>query len=406
MKFHVVKIHAYTSIVKQKIEDAGCVCLGCATDEYRHNTSNPSGAAGHVVLFEIGDDHRNRDSYSHQRERTTIDPPHKRREDCPKAAARRQQGVDRGALGSFALSTGGSGPNSGGSRSLIGSVKITDLSEFFTASMVRLRPGLEKPGTLNWLFLPGGPGIGSESLEELVRTVALPGRSWLVDLPGDGSNLVDGDPFRRWPSVLLEAAEALPDTVFVGHSTGAMYLLSVPELEERLRGLVLISSAPDARWYSRYLRMAAENPLVAMQAANRAFEAGRNNETLRDLAVASAPWNFSGDALHLGEALLARMPYNLAAVEWSDSHFDHSYALKWWPKELPTLIVSGSRDRIVAQDFWDDARFAGSNVARATIENAGHFPWIEQPDAVREAFAAFVGQLGSAGAEGNDPIES
>ena len=143
-----------------------------------------------------------------------------------------------------------------------------------------------------------------------------------------------------------------------------------------------------------------------MQAANRAFEAGRNNETLRDLAVASAPWNFSGDALHLGEALLARMPYNLAAVEWSDSHFDHSYALKWWPKELPTLIVSGSRDRIVAQDFWDDARFAGSNVARATIENAGHFPWIEQPDAVREAFAAFVGQLGSAGAEGNDPIES
>lgn len=261
------------------------------------------------------------------------------------------------------------------------------------------------PGVFNWLFLPGGPGIGSESLEDLVRTVALPGRSWLVDLPGDGSNLVDADPFRRWPSVLLEAPEALPDTVFVGHSTGAMYLLSVPELEERLRGLVLISSVPDARWHSRYLRTTAENPLVAMQAANRAFEADRNNETLRDLAVASAPWNFSGDALHLGEALLARMPYNLAAVEWSDSHFDHTYALKWWPKKLPTLIVSGSHDRIVAQDFWDDGRFAGRNVARVSIKNAGHFPWIEQPDAVREAFAMFVDQLSAAIPRGSDPIE-
>src|ERR1700744_2029216 len=120
-----------------------------------------------------------------------------------------------------------------------------------------------------------------------------------------------------------------------------MYLLSVPELEDRLRGLVLISSAPDARWHPHYVRMTIENPLVAVQAAIRAFEANRNNDTLRDLAVASAPWNFSNEAVPLGEALLARMPYNLAAAEWSDGHFDHTYTLKWWPKKLPTLILSG-----------------------------------------------------------------
>ncbi|EUA07894.1 hypothetical protein I545_6382 [Mycobacterium kansasii 662] len=42
---------------------------------------------------------------------------------------------------------------------------------------------------MNWLFLPGGPGIGSESLHELVDTVDVPGCSWMVDLPGDGSNV-------------------------------------------------------------------------------------------------------------------------------------------------------------------------------------------------------------------------
>jgi pimeloyl-ACP methyl ester carboxylesterase len=264
------------------------------------------------------------------------------------------------------------------------------LPEFFTQSKVRLRRRTENAGALNWLFLPGGPGIGAESLDELVHSAALPGCSWLVDLPGDGSNLVEGDPFRQWPRVLLEAAQSLPDPIFVGHSTGAMYLLSVPELEDHLRGLVLISSAPDAGWYSHYLRMADENPLPAMQIAKRAFEADKNNETLRDLAVASAPWNFCADALLLGRALLARMPYNLAAVEWSERNFDHTYELKWWPTELPTLILSGSRDRIVEQSLWDDARFAHENVMRLTIEDAGHFPWIEQPSAVRKAFAAFV----------------
>ena len=266
-------------------------------------------------------------------------------------------------------------------------------TEFFTESKVRLRLHSQHPGARDWLFLPGGPGIGAESLEDLVQAVALPGRCWLVDLPGDGSNLVDGNPFRHWPEVLLEAPRALPGAVFVGHSTGAMYLLSVPDLRHHLSGLVLISTAPDARWYSHYLRMTVENPLPAMQIATQAFYAHKSNETLRDLAVASAPWNFTAKALPLGEALLARMPYNLAAVEWSDQHFDHTYELKWWPKALPTLILSGSHDRIVNQSFWDDRRFAGGNVMRLTIEDAGHFPWIEQPMAVRAAFARFIGGL-------------
>jgi pimeloyl-ACP methyl ester carboxylesterase len=82
-------------------------------------------------------------------------------------------------------------------------------------------------------------------------------------------------------------------------------------------------------------------------------------------------------------------PRSLAAVEWSDSHFDHTYEFKWWPKALPTLILSGSHDRIVDQRFWDDHRFSGENVMRLAMENAGHFPWIEQPIAVRNAFARF-----------------
>lgn len=76
----------------------------------------------------------------------------------------------------------------------------------YTPSGVRLRKHSVRDGELNWLLLPGGPGIGSESLHELADAMEVPGTIWLVDLPGDGSNADPerGDPFHSWPGVLVE----------------------------------------------------------------------------------------------------------------------------------------------------------------------------------------------------------
>lgn len=269
--------------------------------------------------------------------------------------------------------------------------------EVYTVSGVRLRRRMQREGDINWLFLPGGPGIGSESLHELVDALDLPGSLWLVDLPGDGSNvgsqLPAGDPFEKWPGVLLEAAQALPNSVYVGHSTGGMYLLSVPELEKHIAGLVLISTAPDAGWHPRFVQMTLRNPLPEVDAAAGAFAENKTNERLRDIAVASAEWNFTPDSVAIGRDLLARMPYNFEAVEWSDRFFDHLYVAQWWPTSLPTLILSGADDRIVAQDLWERPRFQGAHVLRRTIRNAAHFLWIEQPEAVRDAFRELARML-------------
>jgi pimeloyl-ACP methyl ester carboxylesterase len=54
---------------------------------------------------------------------------------------------------------------------------------------------------------------------------------------------------------------------------------------------------------------------------------------------------------------------------------------------LPTLIVSGAADRIVIQSLWQANRFQADNVIWRVIADAGHFPWIEEPVAVRDAFA-------------------
>ena len=149
---------------------------------------------------------------------------------------------------------------------------MTEPIDHWTRCGVRMRRISRLPGTPDWLFLPGGPGIGSESLAELALGAALPGTCWLVDLPGDGSNVgapgAPADPYQLWPQVFLEAVAAVDNPVAVGHSTGGEYL------------------------------------------------------SLREVAVASAPWNFSAGSLDAGRELLTRMPYNRAAVEWSDRAFD------------------------------------------------------------------------------------
>ncbi|MDI1482474.1 alpha/beta hydrolase [Polyangium sp. y55x31] len=270
-------------------------------------------------------------------------------------------------------------------------------AEFFTARGVRLRRRAERPGDLNWLFLPGGPGIGSESLHELADALDVPGAIWMVDLPGDGSNVAPpgapANPFETWPQVLLEAASALPNCVYAGHSTGGMYLLSVPELEAHIVGLALLSSAPDAGWRSHFFEMTKRNPLPEVDAASRRYEAEKTNERLRDVAVASAEWNFTPESVEIGRELLGRMPYNFEAVDWSDRAFDESYVSRWWPRTLPTLIVSGAEDRIVWQALWDRPEFQGRNVLRRTVEGAAHFPWIERPEAVRSAFQELAARI-------------
>ena len=271
---------------------------------------------------------------------------------------------------------------------------------FWTPSGVRLRSRTRRPGSLDWLFLPGGPGIGSESLHELVDSAELPGTTWLVDLPGDGSNTdapgAPADPYSVWPQVLLEAVDALPRPIYVGHSTGGMYLLSTPALESRLAGMVLVSTAPNASWLPAFVTLTEQHPLPAVAAATQAYEKQPTDKNLAAIAVASAAWNFGPDTVDAGRELLARMPYHGPAVAWSDENFDHSYAAAWWPGTLPTLIISGGADRIVTQHLWDDNRYHGTHVTRAIIDGGGHFPWIENPAAVRAALHQFAQQTSPA----------
>lgn len=111
-----------------------------------------------------------------------------------------------------------------------------------------------KNSALNWLFLPGEPGLGSEALAGLRQLLKdkIPGTIWHFDLPNDGSNILNDKPISDWRSSLIQAITAFDKVMLVAHSTPGMYIQTMPELENVLQGLVLIGSAPDASWQKEF----------------------------------------------------------------------------------------------------------------------------------------------------------
>lgn len=286
-----------------------------------------------------------------------------------------------------------------------------ELHTRFTPSGVRLRLAGQRPGPWDWLLFPGGPGLGSESLQGLAASAALPGKTWLVDLPGEGSNLRqthDEEVFSDWPAVLLEAFDDMAQPIAIGHSTGGMFLLSVPELESRLKGLVLIGCAEDARWQDDFATMAQQHPLPAADAAQRRFAEQPDDANLRALLVATADWSFTPEGLNEGRRLFAGLPCNLAAMNWSASHFDPEYRARWWPASLPVLLLAGEHDRIVGAQRFEADRYRGRNIHRERIAGAGHYPWVEQAEQVRQALQRFSVRLGQEGSHSATayPVES
>lgn len=248
----------------------------------------------------------------------------------------------------------------------------------------------------NWLFLPGGPGLGSESLNGLAEILYLPGNVWHVDFPGDGSNTTKDDieHFAHWSQALIEVTSALANVILVAHSSGGMFALATPALENILIGLVLMDSAPNALWQRFFAQYVKENPLIEAEKLQILYNNDPSNETLKKLTIACAPYFSTKISLHRIMHLLESLPFNYKTHLWAEKNFDQTYQAQWIPKTLPTLIFAGEQDHITPLKlFIESDDFKRSNILIREIKNGSHFPWLDNPTQVKEIFKEFCQKL-------------
>lgn len=249
----------------------------------------------------------------------------------------------------------------------------------------------------NWLFLPGGPGASSNYFESLLDSLILPGKIWLIDFPSSGDNIKEPYcpkyDFDRWDECLIQAIKKFVSPILVGHSFGSMHPLLFPEIESLLKGFVILSAAP-VLWHDEVKKLIKENN-INLAADIQHFESNPNLDTFNNVLINNAPRHFPPETLAVGSKMLANTPFNYFSIPWWEKKVKTiKYSAKWFPSNIPTLILGGTYDYVMPLSlFKRDTRFHRDNITIEAIDRAGHFPWIEAPELVARAFEKFKYKL-------------
>jgi pimeloyl-ACP methyl ester carboxylesterase len=255
---------------------------------------------------------------------------------------------------------------------------------------VKYRQVIHNTGDECWLFIPGGPGADSWYMHDLAESLNMPGESWLVDFPGNGANKdADGNAFRQqqehfleWPKYLVEAIPLFKRVFLVCHSFGGILAMTLPKLEHKLAGLIVLNSAPSISMTCSLKKFVSL--MVTMVKTNTHFML-----SYRDVLIGIC--QFYLNMRRKIEKLKQGRPYNLfAAIWWIRQLYYCHYQASWVPISVPTLIILAADDFITpAALFKHDHRFYRSNIQMVEIPQAGHFVWHEKNAEVKEIIHSF-----------------
>jgi pimeloyl-ACP methyl ester carboxylesterase len=238
---------------------------------------------------------------------------------------------------------------------------------------------------LNWLFIPGGAGMDSSYLHDLIRLLKLPGKCWAIDFINNGRNIGKEIDFLNWKDYLVDLVKLFSNPIIVGHSFGAMLPLMTPALDDLLSGFVAINSSP-VYWMPAREKV-DKTSLPDLTTLHKKYRDEPNEKNFRAFFRLAITHLVSSKCLEAGYELLKDLPYNFKAYDWWLQSSSTIFKVRWLPKNIPILIICGSDDKITpAYLFTDDSRFISENIDLIEIPGGSHLCWLEGKDEVYSAF--------------------
>lgn len=127
----------------------------------------------------------------------------------------------------------------------------------------------------------------------------------------------------------------------------------------------------------------------------QAFILNPNQKTFNAALSACMPYYFPKETLEKGRQFLTQIPFQYRPAVWGQiKAIEGKLLAKWVPQRIPTLIIGAKYDCICPFSlFKNDQRFHRKNIKLLFIEDAGHCPWVENPQTIKEAFQEFSAQV-------------
>jgi len=248
----------------------------------------------------------------------------------------------------------------------------------------------------NWILIPGGPGCDSSTLLGLTQLLDLPGNTWLIDFPGNGDNTIVADyDYDHWFDCMVPMVKRFENPIVIGFSFGGIITLLSPELENHLKGVVILSSTPKM-WLEEAASCAKKHNLPDFNPQLQEFLLHPSEKTCKGLLEVCASYYFyKEDSVEQGRAVLLSTPFAFQpAFWWMNKIAASGYSATWIPEKVPTLIIGNAFDYMAPFElFRNDSRFVRPNIELIEIKEAGHFNWIDNPDAVKAAIQNFATNL-------------
>ena len=290
-----------------------------------------------------------------------------------------------------------------GLQNCFGLSQSTDPEYLFDEHRIRYQLVVQNPEgekTLNWLFIPGGPGCDSSSLLDLAQMLELPGNVWLIDFPGNGSNTegisADYD-YNEWFDLMIPMVKRFENPVIVGASWGGIISLLTPELENHLVGFVALNTTPKL-WLEAAAQCAKKHNLPNLDLQMQMFIQHPSQETFDKTLDACIPyWFYKKELLEERANWCHSIAFSFRPAMWGlDKLVSSNYSATWIPEKVPTLILGSEFDWMTPFElFQNDPRFLRDNIEFCEVKEAGHFSWIDNPSEVKAAFEKFSARLKS-----------
>lgn len=263
------------------------------------------------------------------------------------------------------------------------------------------------PGTDRLVVLHGGPGAHHDYLLPQMLRLAEHHELVFYDQRGGGqSRTADRSPL-GWrthvedlAAVLQELGEVRP--TLVGYSWGA--LLALLYLREVLAGtldapmprrLVLLDPAPASRrWRTEFeaefaRRQSGGQVLALREALAASGLRERDPDAYRQRAFELSVAGYFADPERARELTPFRVTGRVQQEVWESlGEYDVARDLAALQPRLPALVVHGRNDPIPLAS--SEALASALGAALVILEESGHVPYVEQPDALFEAIERFL----------------
>jgi len=258
------------------------------------------------------------------------------------------------------------------------------------------------------LLLMGGPGVASEGLAPVAQMIVKRGRAIAPDQRGAGKSQPK-DPKAVTLDATLADLEALRKELGLkrwtvwGCSWGGMLALDYASKHPgSVKALVLVGSGGPS-WAS-FTQAFGDNMAARTTSDERAAQRywSRPDVVARDPELASAEWLkamlpsqfYDRSKVFAAQALFkpGRHYYNEDAGEYINPAFEQGAparieALK--KLDIPALILHGRQDPMPESVALENQKLLkGSHLV--WLDRAGHWPWLEQPEAMEKALLEFL----------------